>query len=270
MPSPPSLCATPAATSSYHARCCSSAPTTRSRGCLPPPAAGPRRPRRRASLRRRRGAACAWTTPTSARTRRMACATMGVTAPPRVDNERPHTKGSARMAASRRQQRQGRPGLAPCCGQPLGQSASMWIQFSTQVPPRPRAHTAPTAPTALRMLRRRRRPLATSPRAAARRRPRLGPPPLSPPKSPLTLNLRPISMPYLTPTTAAASPPRPPSPLPTATLTAPPTAPPTGQQHAASLRQAPPPTDIHTARWMITTWGAAGRTILHTACGIKA
>ena len=182
MPSPPSPCATPAAMSSYHARCCSSAPTTRSRGCLPPPAAGPRRPRRRASLRRRRGAACAWTTPTSARTRRMACATMGVTAPPRVDNERPHTKGSARMAASRRQQRQGRPGLAPCCGQPLGQSASMWIQFSTQVPPRPRARTAPTAPTALRMLRRRRRPLATSPRAAmARCRSRSGAPRPPPP-----------------------------------------------------------------------------------------
>ena len=112
MPSPPSPCATPAATSSYHARCCSSAPTTRSRGCLPPPAAGPRRPRRRASRRRRRGPACAWTKPTSARTRRMACATMGVTAPPCVDIERPHTKGSARVAASRRQQRQGRPGLA--------------------------------------------------------------------------------------------------------------------------------------------------------------
>ena len=118
MPSPPSPCATPAATSSYHARCCSSAPTTRSRGCLPPPAAGPRRPRRRASRRRRHGPACAWTKPTSARTRRMACATMGVTAPPCVDIERPHTKGSARVAASRRQQRQGRPGLAPYCGQP--------------------------------------------------------------------------------------------------------------------------------------------------------
>ena len=249
MPSPPSPCATPAAMSSYHARCCSSAPTTRSRGCLPPPAAGPRRPRRRASRRRRRCPACAWTKPTSARTRRMACATMGVTAPPRVDNERPHTKGSARMAASRRQQRQGRPGLAPCCGQPLGQSASMWIQFSTQVPPRPRARTAPTAPTALRMLRRRPRLLATSPRAAMERwRPRSGPPVTSPPRSPLRLQLRPFSM-------AAASPPRRPSPLPTATLTAPPTAPPTGQQHAASLRQAPPPTDIHTARWMITTWG---------------
>ena len=168
---------------------------------------------------------------------------------------------------------------------PLGPiSLAFRIQFSTQVPPRPRARTAPTAPTALRMLRRRRRPLATSPRAAARRRPRLGPPPLSPPRSPLTLNLRPISMPYLTPTTAAASPPRPPSPLPTATLAAPPTAPPTGQQHAASLK-APPPTVIqaalihaalihaaltHAARWMVTTWGAAGRTILHTACGIKA
>ena len=179
MPSHPSPCATPAATSSYHARCCSSAPTTRSRGCLPPPAAGPRRPRRRASLRRRRGAACAWTTPTSARTRRMACATMGVTAPPCVDIERPHTKGSARVAASRRQQRQGRPGLAPYCGQPASRANQPGhrIQFSTQVPPRPRAHTTPTAPTALRMLRRRPRLLATSPRAAmARCRSRSGPP----------------------------------------------------------------------------------------------
>ena len=168
MPSPPSPCATPAAMSSYHARCCSSAPTTRSRGCLPPPAAGPRRPRRRASRRRRRCPACAWTKPTSARTRRMACATMGVTAPPCVDIERPHTKGSARVAASRRQQRQGRPGLALIATSlPLGPiSLAFRIQFSTQVPPRPRAHTTPTAPTALRMLRRRPRLLATSPRAA--------------------------------------------------------------------------------------------------------
>ena len=36
---------------------------------------------------------------------------------PRVDNERP-TQNSARMAASRRQQRQGRPRLAPGCRQP--------------------------------------------------------------------------------------------------------------------------------------------------------
>ena len=124
----------------------------------------------------------------------------------------------------------------------LGQSASalaIRTQFSTQVPPRSRAHTPPTAQTALRMLRRRPRPLATLPRAAMARRPRLG------------ASLQTASMAYYPSTPAAAaastSPPRPPSPFPTATLTAPPTATPTGQQHAASLRQAPPHT-THTAR----------------------